>query len=71
MGLDSDNFKAQDYKPKDLFVEDQSAYLQDRITSLMMQLTKLIRDCEKIKSTANVLLEEIRCLSIPQDHQRD
>ena len=71
MVLNINNFKRQDYMPTAPFTEDQSSYLQDKITSLMGQATKLERDSKKLKEQTSKLLEEIRCLSTPQDQQKD
>jgi len=71
MILKCNNFKNQGYMPNTIFTEDQKAYLEDKITSLMTQAAKLERDSKKLKEQTNKLLEEVRCLSIQKSQDED
>ena len=57
-----DKFKKQNYKPEKGFGREQRAYLEDKITKIMLDLHYIENESKKIKLYILDFLEEVRKL---------
>ena len=55
-----ENFKKQNYKPSVPFTEDQIAYLEDKITNLMIFFSYMEKANAKLKRQMQRFLKEIK-----------